>query len=369
MRKFALLISAAAVLVSTAAFAQKSELDYMREDLNLPPKFDSETLRSAAGERAVNRVSKQYGVGTDFTEADIIARKSQSVTLDLRKRYSLAPNFTCSDLRRAVGAQVLAHRMEQYKLPSGFTEADLIRAYGLEELRFSDGIVDNAEPPKSSVELGYRRADQRLQEAAKDAGLTGEFTYLQYREAVGPTKAGYLRSHYGFGKSASYQEMKEAIARKQREEFAGWRNVSVDWTLDNLVVQLGQKRLEQLKKDLKITGPADEAALAEAYANRDFTIEVPSALDGASCNEADIARARGESTASWIRSEFDLDAGFTAADVRESAGLSVIAKVRRLFGLTGKFTNEDLEKAQARIDENRKLVPRGPDSYLYPYGY
>lgn len=361
MRKFALLISAATVLFATSAFAGSNEVEYLRKELNLPPQFNYEMLGAAAGDRAVNRISKSYGVSANFTEADIITSVGEQAILGLRKRYSLAPNFNCDDLRRAVAAQELAEWMGRHRVRSGFTEGDLVQAFGLEEVRWSA-----VEPAKSSTDLGELRAEERLQEAAKKAGLSGSFTYLQYREAVGPSQAGFLRSAYGFSMTASYREMKSAIAKKEREDFAKLNKVSVDWTFEELVQQFGLKTLKGFKDANKITGPADEAGVAKAFAQDNWS-EVPIQRSGEQCTEADIARTRGENTALSLRNEYDLEPGFTAEQVRESAGLSVIAKVHKLFGVTGKFTSEDLEKAQAQIDEERKNAPQLKFYGPYPW--
>jgi hypothetical protein len=383
MRKFALVLSAAAMLVSTSAFAytHKSEIENLRESQNLPAKFDEDMVRQNGGSKAVQSIRDRYNLGANFTEADIIRAAGNQAVMQLRRRFSIGPNFTCKELRRAYGARALTERMEMLNLKSGFTHDDYILALGRDEVKWRLGRferfdrLDNTtfELPANSDEYGQKAAELRLQEKIEFyRSLPANFSYKQYRDVVGPSHAGYFRAEYGFSRDASYDDMKAAIAKQLRENFARDNKVPVDWTIEDLLRKFGEQRLKWSMNDLDIQGPINEASLAEAYGARDFNWELSKLARAVDCTEADIARDRGELSVRNIRGMYDLDPGFTEAQIREAAGEDAIASVRITFGVDGKFTNVDLEKAQVRLDAERALREKKwkemSSHDYYPYG-
>lgn len=390
MRKLALLLSVAfTAVLSTSAFAERNALESLRATHNLPAKFDAEMIRKSAGDLAVESIQKSYRVGEAFTEADIVRSSGERSIQDLRRRYSIGPNFTCADLRRAIGANRLAEKMETLGLSSGFSERDYIMALGRDEVRFVLGRAASYDPkepvtnnPKDSTEYFQREAEARLQEKVKIyPGLSARFNYEQYREVAGPDTSGWFRAEYDFQRDAGYEDMKRAVAARLQKVFAAEKKLPETWTFDELTMKLGEKRLRWQREDLSLNGPISEASLSEALGARDFEYIVKG-VDENNCSESAIARSRGEESGRFVRSMFDLDSGFTAAQVREAAGESAIAKVRRTFGVTGQFTSKDLEEAQVRLSaeaeaekekrsaELKALMEKVPGyDPIYPNGY
>ncbi len=391
MRKLALLLSVAfTAVLSTSAFAERNALESLRATHNLPAKFDAEMIRKSAGDLAVESIQKSYRVGEAFTEADIVRSSGERSIQELRRRYSIGPNFTCADLRRAVGANRLAERMEYLGLATGFTERDYIMALGRDELRFmfghmngydlSKGVMTNY--PKDSTEYFQREAEALLQEKVKIyPGLSARFAYEQYREVAGPETSGWFRAEYDFKRDAGYEDMKRAVAAHLQKVFAAEKKLPETWTFDELAMKLGEKRLRLQREDLSLNGPISETSLSEALGARDSEYLVKG-IDENNCSESAIALSRGEESGRIVRSMFDLDSGFTAAQVREAAGESAIAKVRRTFGVAGPFTSKDLEEAQVRLSaeaaaekekraaELKALMEKVPGyDPIYPNGY